>query len=118
MGQRKTIEQMREYFADPQRVESVADLKELSSEAIEVMAWIFASGGDVSRMSPEVSTWLTECRDAEGIRKILGQILEREVGTRRFDNRSMAQIHPQGSKIGILSINNPAAEPAGYGMQA
>ena len=45
MSQRRTFEQMREYFADPRKVESVADLKKLSGEAIEVMAWIFASGG-------------------------------------------------------------------------
>ena len=104
MAQKRTFEQLREYFADPQRVESVVDLKELSGNAIEVMAWIFASRGDMSRMSPEVVTWLTESREVEGLRNVLGQILEREVETRRFDNRSMAQIHPQGSKIGILSM--------------
>ena len=104
MSQRRTFEQMREYFADPRKVESVADLKKLSGEAIEVMAWIFASGGDMSRMAPEVVSWLTESREAEGLRNVLGQILEREVGTRRFDNKSMAQIHPQGSKIGVLSM--------------
>lgn len=96
--------EMRGYFVDPSTPESAADLRKLSSEAIEVMAWIFASGGDMSRMSPEVVMWLTESREAEGLRNVLGQILEREVGTRRFDNKSMAQIHPQGSKIGILSM--------------
>lgn len=103
-GQKKTFKQLREYFVDPQRAESAKDLKELSGVAIEVMAQIFASGGEMSRMSPEIVTWLAKSRDIGGPQNILGQVLEREIGTRRFDNKSMAQIHPQGNKIGILSM--------------
>ena len=98
----KGIEIIREYFVDPDSPESAEDLANLSSESIRVMAQIYASSGDSQAMSEEVRNWLTS-QSGDNLEKVLKKLLLKESNTRRFDAKFFGQIHPQGSKIGVIS---------------
>jgi len=99
----KSLEQIQKYFVDPNNTEVSEDLAELSGEAIRVMAQIYAHGGDIDEMPNKYKEWLKNSdEDPDSLRGVLGTILSEECKTRRFDNRFLGQIHPQGNKIGIL----------------
>jgi len=97
------FEKARGYFVNPEDRLSAERLAGLGSQAIRVMADIYASGGDWDKMQPKNIDWLKNGSEAEEVKKVLTELLEREMGTRRFDNKFMGQIHPQGSEIGILA---------------
>ena len=68
------------------------------------MAQIYATQGDISKMTEDMREWLTNPQNADTrLEQQLGEVLKREASTRIFDNYFVGQIHPQGSKIGILS---------------
>ncbi len=105
-----SIEGIRELFVDPTG-ERRPELSKLASIAADVMQQIYATGGNIEKMPEMTERWLKEnahggSRDTNGtgsLEKVLGQILAREAGTRRFDHKFFGQIHPQGSQIGILA---------------
>ena len=100
----KTLEGVRELFVDPNNPEFAEDLAELSSDTIRVIAQIYAHGGDITEMSDNYKNWLLNSNeDPTTLRDALGLVLAQEAKTRKFDNRFLGQIHPQGNKIGILS---------------
>jgi glutamate/tyrosine decarboxylase-like PLP-dependent enzyme len=105
-GRGKTLDDIRSYFVDPNNPEVAEDLAELSAEAIHVMAQIYTYGGDIEKMPARYRDWLKNSiengEDPETLRDVLGLVLSQEAKTRRFDNRFLGQIHPQGNKIGIL----------------
>jgi len=98
----KKIEEVREYFVDPRSPESAEQLAELGAETIRVMAQIYATGGDIELMDAKTQDWLTKTDNGDALSEIMGELLNREASTRRFDEKFMGQIHPQGNKIGIL----------------
>lgn len=89
----KRIEEVREYFVNPECPESVDDLAGLGAETIGEMARIYASGG---RYIPEIN-------GGGELAQVVDEMLKAEAATRIFDNKFMGQIHPQGNKIGILA---------------
>lgn len=98
------LEAIKRFFVNPEDPESAEDLTRLSSNSIIAMAQIYATGGNINEMTPNIKEWLTDPLSADDrLEQQVGEILKRECKTRRFDNRFMGQIHPQGSKIGILS---------------
>lgn len=101
----KDIERLRSYFTNPENAESAEDLAIMSAESIKVMAQIYATGGQVEKMSPESRIWLEDNFESQGgeLEDVLKMVLKEELKTRRFDSGFMGQIHPQGSKIGVLA---------------
>src|SRR3989338_2694938 len=98
------IEQARELFQDPSRI-SNGQLGHLAADSIRAMEEIYATGGRLDLMTPEIRAWLQRSANISNRRSlsdVLGEILFREASTRRFDHKFVGQIHPQGSKIGIL----------------
>ncbi|QQG41369.1 MAG: aspartate aminotransferase family protein [Candidatus Woesebacteria bacterium] len=99
----KTLEEVKKYFVDPNSPLGSEDLADLSSDAIRVMAQIYAYGGDIDRMPTKYKDWLQNSNeDSDTLRGVLGLVLAKESNTRRFDSRFLGQIHPHGNKIGIL----------------
>jgi glutamate/tyrosine decarboxylase-like PLP-dependent enzyme len=103
-----SFEKVQSYFVDPRSV-NVDDLALLGSDAIRAMAQIYATGGDPMKMSSDIREWLVPSVSKSNgvqpdVKRIIGDVLAREASTRRFDNKFMGQIHPQGSQVGILSI--------------
>lgn len=99
----KTLDDIRKYFVNPEDPKTAEDLALLGANAIRVMALIYANGGEIDRMPQQVRDWLNNSRDNDGLLEgVVGSLLKAESKTRRFDNRFMGQIHPQGNKVGIL----------------
>lgn len=103
----RDIDTVRQYFVDPTSAD-VAKLALLSMDTLRAMAQIYATGGNPQEMSPDIRNWLFPSATSQNgheneVRRVIGQVLARETGTRRFDNKFMGQIHPQGSEVGILS---------------
>lgn len=100
----KRIEEMRRYFVQPDSPESAEDLANSVSRAVRTMAEIYATGGAIEDMSEESQEWLWNNRGVENdMVRVLGELLEKESKTRRFDHKFMGQIHPQGNKIGVVA---------------
>jgi glutamate/tyrosine decarboxylase-like PLP-dependent enzyme len=99
-----TIDRVREYFVDPCDAESAEELANAAFMTVKVMAEIYATAGDLSKMSSESQYWLGGGVFGEDDRlmQVMGELLMEEVMTRRFDHKFMGQIHPQGNKVGIL----------------
>lgn len=98
------LEAIKRFFVDPENPVSANDLAKLSSDAVIVMAQIYATRGDVQRMTPEYRKWLSDPKSVQNpLEQQVGEVLKREAQTRIFDNYFVGQIHPQGSKIGIIS---------------
>lgn len=98
------FEIVKKFFVDPANPKSAEDLAKLGSDAVMAMAQIYATQGDTNKMTEDIREWLTNPQNAETrLEQQLGEVLKREVTTRIFDNYFVGQIHPQGSKIGILS---------------
>lgn len=98
------FEAVKRFFVDPANPKSAEDLAKLGSDAVMAMAQIYATQGDTNKMTEDIREWLTNPQNAETrLEQQLGEVLKREVTTRIFDNYFVGQIHPQGSKIGILS---------------
>jgi len=99
----KKFEQAREYFTDPRRPETSEKLAQLGADTIRVMAQIYATGGDIEKMDQKTQDWLSRSKDSDDLVEIMGELLQREIATRKFDHKFMGQIHPSGGKIGILA---------------
>ncbi len=97
----KRIEEVRKYFVNPEDPGSVEKLAGLGADTIRVMADIYASGGDVEKMNSNSVEWM-ERNGGDEVSQVIGELLSREAETRRFDNKFMGQIHPQGNMVGIL----------------
>ncbi|MEK9157835.1 MAG: pyridoxal-dependent decarboxylase [Patescibacteria group bacterium] len=98
-----SLEEMREYFVNPDDPQSAEDLARLGANSIKAMAQIYVAGGNIEAMSPDIKDWLScPSNSKSDLEKVMAEMLKRESTTRRFDHRFMGQIHPQGSKIGIL----------------
>ena len=98
------FEIVKRFFVDPANPKSAEDLAKLGSDAVIAMAQIYATQGDISKMTEDMREWLTNPQNADTrLEQQLGEVLKREASTRIFDNYFVGQIHPQGSKIGILS---------------
>jgi len=101
------LEQAQEFFVDPARPETAEKLASSSQELIRIMAQIYASGGVINKMTPDVRAWL-ESEDPDrmvgNFQGVMKELMRREAGTRRFDEKFMGQIHPQGSIPGILGM--------------
>lgn len=90
------------FFIDPTNAKSAKGLADLACIAIEVMSYIYESGGKISEDKlPKPPRSLSQ--SDQKIYSILKKIMLREAKTKHFDTRSMGQIHPQGNKIAILS---------------
>lgn len=98
----KKIEVVREYFINPADPESSEDLATLGADTIRAMAQIYATGGDLEQMDNKTHKWLTNSTESDEVMELMGELLNRESATRKFDHKFMGQIHPQGNKIGIL----------------
>jgi len=99
----KPLQEVQKYFVDPRHPESAEDLAQFSADAIRVMAEIYATGGRIDDMSLNTQEWLTTHEDmVDRLKGVLGNVLAEESQTRRFDEKFMGQIHPQGSKIAAL----------------
>lgn len=98
------LEAIKRFFVDPENPESANDLAKLGANTVLAMAEIYATKGDIAKMTSENRMWLTDPKSAESpLEQQVGEVLRREAGTRIFDNYFVGQIHPQGSKIGIIS---------------
>src|SRR3989339_2057264 len=99
----KRLEQLKDYFINPEECNQ-KEFGDLSAEAIRVMAEIYATGGQMDRMSAATRSWLCDGnRNTDSVRKVIAEVLERESRTRLFDHKFMGQMHPSGSKVGILA---------------
>lgn len=99
----RALETARRFFVNPDDPLTAEDLSFLGARTIKAMAQIYATGGAIDMMTPDIRHWLT-CPDGSRseLERVMGEILKRETTTRRFDHRFMGQIHPQGNKIGVL----------------
>lgn len=98
----KRIEDVREYFINPERPDSSEDLAQLGADTIRAMAQIYATGGDLELMDVKTQRWLSKSKNSGDVLELMAELLQRESYTRKFDHKFMGQIHPQGNKIGIL----------------
>lgn len=100
----RTLEVVKRFFVDPKNPDSAQDLAQLGQKTIIAMAQMYATGGNIEQMTPEVKSWLTNPTQSDSeLEQVMGEVLKRETKTRRFDRRFVGQIHPQGNKSGILS---------------
>lgn len=98
------LEAVKRFFVDPENPKSAEDLAQLGADTVLAMAEIYATKGNINKMTSENREWLSNPKSAETpLGQQIGEILKREAGTRIFDNLFVGQIHPQGSKIGIIS---------------
>lgn len=98
------LDAIKRFFVNPDDPRSAEDLARLGADTIKAMAQIYATGGVIENMAPDVREWLLHPKGSDSdLSAVIGETLKRESKTRRFDNRFVGQIHPQGSKPGILS---------------
>jgi glutamate/tyrosine decarboxylase-like PLP-dependent enzyme len=106
----RTIEGVKELFADPTGERTTESIR-LSGRALRVMQEIYKTEGVIDKMPGDIQVWLNNSKQKDvvgdnglgDIDLVLGQILEREAHTRRFDHKFFGQIHPQGNEIAIIS---------------
>ena len=100
------LTEARKFFVDPKNPDAGIEVGWLAMQAAKAMSMIYAYGGDINRMPKYIQEQLNNQQLSGQVYPPLettaNEILRREAGTRRFDHRFMGQIHPQGSKIGIL----------------
>lgn len=94
---------VREYFINPRNAESSEGLAVLGADTIRAMAQIYATGGDIEQMDEKTQKWFSKSGDSDAVAEIMGELLQRESLTRKFDHKFMGQIHPQGNMVGILA---------------
>ncbi len=97
------LNRAREYFVNPRNAEYSEGLAQLGADTIRAMAQIYATGGDIEKMDSKTQNWLAKTGDSDEVSEIVGELLKREAKTRRFDHKFMGQIHPQGSKVGVIA---------------
>lgn len=99
------METIKQYFIDPTDVDNNGDIAQLAYLAANFLSEIYTSRGSISAMDPELKKWLLEVlrNNDPTVETALAKVLNSEINTRRFDEKFMGQIHPHGSKIGILS---------------
>lgn len=99
------IDIIKKFFVDPNDPESAEDLAQLGRDTIRALAQIYSTGGQIDQMDPATKHWLENPHknSPSALSAQIGEVLRRETQTRRFDSKFMGQIHPQGSKIGILA---------------
>lgn len=104
MPARQETPEIRNFFMDPADP-NAEQLAQLGADTIRAMAQIYAFGGRIDRMSPEIRTWLESSlrQTPADSRNVIGKVLYNEAGTRRFDANFMGQIHPQGNQVGIIA---------------
>ena len=104
----QTIEGAREFFVDPLG-EHHNELARITARTSHVLQQIYITSGRIDCMDPDSIQWLTDSSKREqyeglgDLETVVGQVLAREAGTRRFDEKFFGQIHPQGSQIGIIA---------------
>lgn len=97
------LEAIKRFFVDPENAKSAEDLALVGEKTILAMAQIYATGGNIEKMAPDIKDWLSNPKGSNSdFEQTVGEVLKREVKTRRFDQRFMGQIHPQGNKVGII----------------
>ena len=98
------LERVKDFFVDPRNPQSAEDLVQIGGDAIRVMAQIYSTAGQIESMPPKFRDWLQGIKPGMSeLESVTGEVLRMEAKTRRFDEMFMGQIHPQGSKIGIIS---------------
>lgn len=100
------LTEARKFFVDPKNPDAGIEIGWLAMQAARAMGMIYAYGGDINKMPEYIQKQLNN-QQLSGqahppLEATANEILRREASTRRFDHRFMGQIHPQGSKIGIL----------------
>lgn len=100
------LTEARKFFVDPKNPDAGIEVGWLAMQAAKAMSMIYAYEGDITQM-PEYIQRQLENQQLSGqvyppLETTVNEILIREASTRRFDHKFMGQIHPQGSKIGIL----------------
>lgn len=100
-----TIEQVRKYFVDPTKSDTDG-FAELGSYVINTLAQIYTNDGDINKLSKDFSRILPDesFRSSDILKNIIDLVLAKESQTRRFNEKFMGQIHPQGNKVAILSM--------------
>lgn len=98
------LTEIQRFFVDPENPQSAEDLVKLGADTIRAMAEIFATRGDISKMTTPTKKWLSTPELAETLlEQKVGEILKKESKTRLYDIYFMGQIVTQGNKIGIIS---------------
>lgn len=91
------LNELREYFINPNDAESAQDLAIIMAQAMFFLAQMYegkATEADLVQIETDTPSRLTD---------VVRELLRRELGTMKFDAKFMGQIHPQGNKISIIS---------------
>lgn len=101
-----SLTEARKFFVDPKDPDAGIEVGWLAVQAARVMSMIYGYEGDINRMPEYIQRQLNNQSLSPSVypplERTVNDILKKETDTRRFDHRFMGQIHPQGSKVGIL----------------